>query len=72
MSIPQIVTLLEVCLKNTYFIFQGKYYEQVHGAAMGSPISPLIANLFMEELEVKALQSALYPLAYGLGLWMIQ
>ena len=33
----------------TYFLFQGKYYEEVHGAAMGSPISPLIANLFMEE-----------------------
>ena len=58
MSIPQIVTLLELCLKNTYFLFQGKYYEQVHSAAMGSPISPLIANMFMEEFEAKALQSA--------------
>ena len=42
---------------NTYFLFQGKYYEQVQGAAMGSPISPLIANIFMEEFEVKALSS---------------
>ena len=25
MSIPQIVTLLEFCLKKTYFLFQGKY-----------------------------------------------
>ena len=65
MSIPQIVTLLEFCLKNTYFLFQGKYYEQVHGAAMGSPISPLIANLFMEEFEAKALQSAPHPLPLG-------
>ena len=45
MSIQQIMKLLEFCLKNTYFLFQGKYYEQVHGAAMGSPISPIIANL---------------------------
>ena len=37
MSIPHITTLLEFCLKNTYFLFQGKYYEQVQGAAMGSP-----------------------------------
>ena len=37
-----------VLSKNTYFLFQDKYYEQVHGAAMGSPISPLIASLLME------------------------
>ena len=64
MSIPQITSLLEFCLTNTYFLFQGKYYEQVQGAAMGSPISPLIANIFMEEFEVKALSSTT-PLHYG-------
>ena len=61
MAIQQIVTLLEFCLKNTYFLFQGKYYEQAYGAGMSSPISPLIANLFMEEFEVKALSSAPHP-----------
>ena len=61
MSTQQIITLLESCLKNTYFLFQGKYYEQVHGAAMGSPISPLIANLFMEEFEVKAPSTSPHP-----------
>ena len=53
----QITSLLEFCLTQTYFLFQGKYYQQTQGAAMGSPISPLIANIFMEEFEVKALQS---------------
>ena len=33
-------------------------YEQVKGAAMGSPISPIVANLFMEDLETKALTTA--------------
>ena len=61
MSIQNIVTLLEFCLKNTCFLFQGKYYEQVQGTAMGSPISPLIADLFMEEFEVKALSSFPHP-----------
>ena len=61
MSIQNIGMLLKFCLKNTYFLFQGKYYEQVQAAAMGSPISPLIANLFMEEFEVKALCSAPHP-----------
>ena len=43
-----------------------KYYEQVQGVAMGSPISPLIANLFMEEFEVKAFSS--FPQL--LNLWL--
>ena len=65
MFIPQITSLLEFCLTNTYFLFQGKYYEQAQGAAMGSPISPLIANIFMGEFEVKALSSISYPLPFG-------
>ena len=35
MSIQQITTLLEFCLTNTYFLFLGKYYEQVHSAGVG-------------------------------------
>ena len=27
-STSQVITLLEFCLKNTYFLFQGKYYKQ--------------------------------------------
>ena len=61
MSIPQITSLLEFCLSHTYFLFQGKYYEQVQGAAMGSPISPLIANIFIKEFEVQALSSFPHP-----------
>ena len=60
MSIQQITSLQEFCLSHTYFLFQGKH-EQVQGAAMGSPISPLIANIFMEEFEVKALSSFPHP-----------
>ena len=60
-SFPQIITLLEFSLKNTYFLFQGKDFEQVHGMAMVSPMNSLTANLFMEEFEVKAINSAPQP-----------
>ena len=59
--IDDIILLLEFCLKNTYFSFQGQFFEQVEGAAMGSPVSPIVANLYMEYLEQKALNTAPHP-----------
>ena len=61
MEVEDIILLLEFCLKNTYFSFQGQFYEQVEGAAMGSPVSPIVANLYMEYLEQKALSTAPHP-----------
>ena len=61
MSIQNIMDLLECCLYNTYFLFQGKYFEQTQGAAMGSPVSPVLANLYMESFEDRALSSAVNP-----------
>ncbi len=52
-----IVKLTEVCLKSTHFQFRDKFYEQQSGAAMGSPLSPVIANIFMETFEQHILES---------------
>ena len=56
--VPQLVELTELCLGSSYFQFQDKYYEQIEGAAMGSPLSPIVANLFMENLEEEAIRSS--------------
>ena len=69
-GIDDIILLLEFCLKNTYFSFQGQFFEQVEGVAMGSPVSPFVANLYMEYLEQKALSTAPHPLGSGAGVWM--
>ena len=58
MSIEHVYNLLEFCLTNTYFSFQDRLYEQKEGAAMGSPISPIMANLFMEDFEIRALATS--------------
>ena len=34
-GVDDIILLLECCLKNTYFSFQGQFFEQVEGVAMG-------------------------------------
>ena len=61
MEVGDIILLLEFCLKNTYISFQGQFYEEVEGAAMGSPVSPIVANLYMEYLEQKAISTAPHP-----------
>ena len=56
-----ILELLGFCLNNTYFLFQETFYEQTKGAAVGSPISPIIANISMEAFENRAITTALHP-----------
>ena len=56
---PHHVThLLELCLRSTYFVFHGTYYQQQEGAAMGSSISPVVANICMKMFEELALRTA--------------
>ncbi|XP_018311528.1 uncharacterized protein [Mycetomoellerius zeteki] len=50
-----LIPLIEHCLTTTYFSYNNQFYEQTSGAAMGSPISPVIANIFMEHFEKEAL-----------------
>ena len=50
--------LFKHALTSTYFCFHGQFYEQTDGVAMGSPLSPVIANFFMEDFEKKAMEQA--------------
>ena len=47
--------LLKLVLENCVFSFQGNFFKQLHGAAMGSPCSPVVANIYMEYFEDMAL-----------------
>ena len=63
-----IVHLLQFILTTTYFTFRGKIFRQVFGTAMGSPVSPIAANIFMEALEQQAIATA--PLNGTPKLWL--
>ncbi|XP_066024996.1 uncharacterized protein [Pocillopora verrucosa] len=40
-----IMDLLNLCLTSTYFQYNGKHYKQLHGTAMGSPVSVVVADI---------------------------
>ncbi|XP_026747573.1 uncharacterized protein LOC113508689 [Trichoplusia ni] len=52
------VESITYCLKSGYFLWRGDFYLQIDGVAMGSPLAPVVANIFMEWFEEKALESA--------------
>ena len=39
-------------------MFRGQVYQQKFSTSMGSPVSPIVANRFMEDLEQRAMESA--------------
>ena len=43
--------LLNQCTKSAHFTFDGNTYVQSDGVAIGSPLGPVLANIFMVELE---------------------
>ena len=43
--------LLYLCTKHVHFKFNNEIYIQCDGATMGSPLGPLLANIFMISLE---------------------
>ena len=43
--------------KDTHFSFNDKLYQQSNGVAMGSPLAPIIADIFMIHLEEHLLPS---------------
>ena len=53
-NIPQkeMEKLLHLYTKHVHFSYGGRIYIQVDAVAMGSPLGPVLANIFMTELEI--------------------
>ena len=56
--IEKFFKLLELTITNCIFCFNKKSYKQLQGAAMGSIVSPVIANIYMEYFESLAIPSS--------------
>ncbi|XP_047512605.1 uncharacterized protein LOC125054641 [Pieris napi] len=55
---PDYVDIVKLCLTSRYLMWKDEFYVQVDGVAMGSPVSPIVADIFMEDFEERALANA--------------
>jgi len=57
---------VRMVMESTFFTFNNKIYKQKFGTPMGSPLSPIIADIVMEDIESQALKvlSCRLPIYY--------
>lgn len=60
------IKMLKMCLNSNYFCYEDQFYQQTFGMPMGSPLSPVCADLVMENL----LDSVIPRLPYEIGFLM--
>ena len=59
MPIDCYIDLIELCLRNSFFQIEDEFFEQIFGLMMGSPLSAILGNLFLEHIESEFLH--LFP-----------
>ena len=64
LSRMDLVDLLRASTKDQLFLFNGQLYEQTDGVAMGSPLGPLLANVFMGSIEETLVHEGKMPPFY--------
>ena len=60
----ELTQVLEVATTSHLFQFDGQLYEETDGVAMGSPLGPLMGNVFMCHLEDKLARNGMVPSLY--------
>ncbi len=56
LTVQGFMSLLCLVVKDFYFVWHGHLHRQIMGLPMGSHLSPVLANIFMEELESSILR----------------
>lgn len=50
-AINELIHLLRITLAQNYFTFNGKFYLQEEGLAMGSPLSSILSEIYLNDFE---------------------
>ena len=59
-----IMDLLKLCLASTYFHYNDNHYKQLHGTAMESPVSVVVAEIVMQNIEKRGLYTCRQTIRY--------
>jgi len=51
----EFLTAINMIVDSTYFTFNKNYYKQIFGTPVGSPLSPILADIVLEDVEEAAL-----------------
>ena len=61
LSVDNILRLSDFLLNHNYFKYDGDHYKQIFGCAMGSPISPVLADLVRMKLRKRRSPHSCFP-----------
>ena len=64
----EVLSVFDTCTNQNYFQYKDKFYKQYSGLPMGSPLSPLLAEIFMNNFEHTLLTSG-HPLIKNIVYW---
>ena len=63
-SSEDLIKVFKLATCETHFLFKGNFYDQIDGVAMGSPLAPVLTNIFMghnEKLWIEIFQGTPPP-----------
>jgi len=52
----EFISAVKLVLESTFFSFNKIVFKQIFGTPMGSPLSPIIADLVLQDIEIKAIE----------------
>ena len=58
-SVSDLLLLIKTIFRNNCFSWKRRYYRQLRGLAMGNRLAPILANLFLDRIENKAIYADL-------------
>lgn len=60
-NIDLFAEIIEFCMDASFFCFRARYLHQKFGTAMGSPLSPVLADIMLENFISRAIRVAKIP-----------